>query len=341
MRRTNLIQVLWVEDDPEVIATYPLEAARYGIQLVHFACWDDAENALKQDFDRWSAIVLDAKCCLHSNSVDSAPQFLMNVTNAITRLCHGKRFIPWYVLSGQAETDIKLLIPESRKDWDGDWEKPFYDKNIDRAMLYSRIRNVARTSKSASLKIHEMYKPVFDAIDDLKLNDDVDNHLTDLLSELHFSELDDNDFNDKYKKVRQIVEHIFRSAIEKGLLPPQAKINLSWSNRILSGQNVMAHDEVIVDVYQTVFPKIIQDNLIHMIHTASSDVHTEHEEDTNTKHLQDYLSKIGNTTYLLKSYALQLCDVILYYHKYVEQHPNINSGDYWAIRNREKFYGRA
>jgi DNA-binding NtrC family response regulator len=56
----NLIQVLWVEDDPNITRTYPLEAARYGLQLVPFSCWEDAEKALVSEFERWSAIVLDA-----------------------------------------------------------------------------------------------------------------------------------------------------------------------------------------------------------------------------------------------------------------------------------------
>ena len=46
----NLIQVLWVEDDPQITLTYPLEAAQYGIQLVPFSCWEDAEKAGQQSY---------------------------------------------------------------------------------------------------------------------------------------------------------------------------------------------------------------------------------------------------------------------------------------------------
>ena len=48
----NLIQVLWVEDDPQITLTYPLEAAKYGIQLVPYSCWEEAEKALK--FALWN-----------------------------------------------------------------------------------------------------------------------------------------------------------------------------------------------------------------------------------------------------------------------------------------------
>lgn len=45
---TNLIQVLWVEDDPDNTQIYPIEASRYGLELVSFNCWEEAEKLLFQ-----------------------------------------------------------------------------------------------------------------------------------------------------------------------------------------------------------------------------------------------------------------------------------------------------
>ena len=335
----KLIKVLLVENDPEVIEAFPGEAYEYGIHLVPFTNWDEAELALKEDFEQWSAIILDAKCCLHADSPDNAAVFLTNVSNAITLLCRGKKFIPWYVLSGQAEDNIKDLIPESRKSWDGDWKKPYYDKNTDRDILYHRIKNAARKFKSSCMKIHEMYKEVFDSIDHLKLHDEVDNYLTDLLVELHFPELDDKHLNENYEKVRKCIEYIFRKMIEIGMLPYQKKINLTWSNKILSGMPVNAKDgtEVARGVI-AVLPQILQDNIIHMIHTAGSALHTDEEKDTDTKHVKDYLSSVGNSSFLIKSYALQICDLILWLNNFAEENPDkeANSRN-WEIWDEKKF----
>lgn len=336
----NLIKVLWVENDPEVIEAYPMEAYEYGIQLVPFTNWDEAEIALRKDFDQWSAIILDAKCCLHSDSADNAAVFLTNVSNAITKLCSGKKFIPWFVLSGQAEDNIKDLIPESRKSWDGDWKKAYYDKNTDREMLYHRIRNVAREFKSACMKIHEMYKDVFKAIDNLKLDDEVDNYLTDLLVELHFPELDEKKLNENYYKVRKTVEYIYGKMADLGMLPKQRRINLSWSNLILSGKSCFAKDGTeVAKGLVAIFPKIIQDNVIHMVHTVGSDVHPDNEDDKDSKHIKDYLLSVGSSAYLIKSYALQLCDLILWLSSYAIEHPDKerNSLD-WEVIVPQKFY---
>ena len=338
--RNNLIKVLWVENDPEVIEAYPMEAYEYGIHLVPFTNWDEAEVALKNDFDQWSAIILDAKCCLHSDSADNATIFLTNVFNSITQLCNGKRFIPWFVLSGQAEDNIKDLVLESRKSWDGDWKKSYYDKATDREILYSRVRYFAEKFMSASMKIHHIYKEVFNAIDNLKLHDDVDNYLTDLLVELHFSELDDKKVNESYYKVRYSIECIYRKMIELGMLPPQEKINLMWSNSILSGRSCYAGDKTeVAKGIVAIFPQILQDNVIHMVHTVGSAVHPDNKSDCNTKHVKEYLQSVGNTAYLIKSYALQICDLILWLNAYAEEHPDKHSNSLnWEVWDEKRFH---
>ena len=84
---TNLIQVLWVEDDPDNTQIYPIEASRYGLELVSFNCWEEAEKALVSDFKRWSAIILDAKCKYKKGDHDNAQRFLVHVLSSITRIC--------------------------------------------------------------------------------------------------------------------------------------------------------------------------------------------------------------------------------------------------------------
>ena len=46
MEDYDLIQVLWVEDDPGVTETYPQKAEFFGLELVPFPCWDDAKNMI-------------------------------------------------------------------------------------------------------------------------------------------------------------------------------------------------------------------------------------------------------------------------------------------------------
>ena len=75
-----------------------------------------------------------------------------------------------------------------------------------------------------------------------------------------------------------------------------------------------------------------------MIHTAGSALHTDEEKDTDTKHVIEYLSSVGNSSFLIKSYALQICDLILWFDNYVEENPDkeANSRN-WEIWDEKKF----
>lgn len=107
----DLIQVLWVEDDPVVIEQYPLKAENFGLQLVAFPCWDEAKAALENDFDRWSAIILDAKCKYHRDSEDNAVVFLREALKDIAIICEKRgRVIPWYILTGGDTTEVSDSI---------------------------------------------------------------------------------------------------------------------------------------------------------------------------------------------------------------------------------------
>ena len=101
MKAYDLVQVLWVEDDPNVTKSYPLKAESFDLELVPYPCWDDAKAALEGDYDRWSAIILDAKCKHHRDSKDSAIIFLREALKDISVLSEKNgHIIPWYVLTG-------------------------------------------------------------------------------------------------------------------------------------------------------------------------------------------------------------------------------------------------
>ena len=117
MRKYNsdFIQVLWVEDDPKVTETYPLKAENFDLELVPFPCWDDAKAALEHDYDRWSAIILDAKCKYHRDSADNAIVFLREALDDISTICEkNRRIIPWYVLTGGDEAEVSDSINDKR-----------------------------------------------------------------------------------------------------------------------------------------------------------------------------------------------------------------------------------
>lgn len=222
MKAYDLIQVLWVEDDPKVIETYPSEAEiSAGLQLVDYRCWDDAKAALENDYDRWSAIILDAKCKQHRESADNAVKFLGEALKDIVKMSvERRRIIPWYVLTGGAESEVSDSITEDRMLWDADWtndrKKNHYSKNEERRILFERIKTHAQ--KSSRIQIQEIYRGIYKQL--AQLNTDVCEDILTILAAIHFPSIHP-DFNPKYfyNPLRKALECVFRSMQKAYIIP--------------------------------------------------------------------------------------------------------------------------
>lgn len=340
---SDLIQVLWVEDSLKAIESYPQEAETFGLELVSYPCWDDAKEELDNDFNRWSAIILDAKCKYHRDSADNAIVFLREALKDISVMCEKKgRIIPWYVLTGGDENEISDSINDERLQWDADWtnskNKKYYSKNLDNEELYRRIRYHANVSPST--QIHKLYKSVFNALEECGINDEGYNALEDLLVPIHFPEANNTlNYNDKFVNARKLLEHIFRSMSTHGLLPEWGKkVNFRWSCCLLSGMNATRKDKegeiIYIESVCPILPPVLR-KVIREFDIIPAFCHTDNKEDDDIKG-EEYLKSVNNSTFLLKSISLQLCDLILWYNNYLKEHPNkTDNANNWRIT--EKF----
>ena len=350
----NLIQVLWVEDDPQNIQSYPIEASRYGLELVPFRCWEEAESALVSDFKRWSAIILDAKCKYKKEDHDNASRFLVHALSSITKICtERKRIIPWYILSGGSEEELNDLILDTREEWDGDWSaKKFYSKTTDRDMLFHRIPYKARVSPEMQIRL-VYYPDVFKAIRRAELGDDMEIKMEKLLLPIHTLGHSGEEYNNLMTEVRKCIELLFDSMARNGVLPNQKRNDgtytlydkltdnrgarkLIWCSKILSGKEVKIDDMMITS--KKVLPNVIKDSFQRLIEIAGSYEHAENpdateEQKINSRQTQSFLESIGNAPYLLRSMVMELCTIILWYSNYLDEHDDeeLNRLE-WEIR---------
>ncbi len=325
----NLIQVLWVEDDPNVTESYPLEAENEGLQLVAYPCWVEAKEALEKDYDKWSAIILDAKCKFHRDSKDSAIVFLREALKDISVIATEKhRVIPWFVLSGGAEIEISDSINEERLKWDEDWtrssNKTFYSKNTDREILFQRIR--AKANISPRLQIQERYKNVFDAMTKCCIEDEAINAMEDLLISIHSpNSTTEKDHKGLYAKARITLESTMKSMSIWGILPDWGNnINLQWSCVLLDGMEAKnKYDKIFYKSKMPIIPKILASCLKEMVNTIPTILHSNDKIDVTEKRiLPEYLPLVDYSPYLLSSYTFQICDLILWYRNYLKEHNN-------------------
>lgn len=333
MKAYDLIQVLWVEDDPKVTETYPLKAESFDLELVSFPCWDDAKAALESDYDRWSAIILDAKCKHHRDSKDSAVVFLREALKDISVLSEKNgHIIPWYVLTGGDESEVSDSINDERMQWDKDWtdseNKKYYSKNVDNEKLFRRIRYHAY--KSPRIQIQEMYRHVFEAVEECGIDDNGYNALEDLLVPIHFpKDIKDKDYNNKFEKAREVLEYIFQSMAPHGILPDwDKKVNFQWSSCLLSGMSATRKDEkgnelVVIECKKQILSPVLKEMLRGMSIIIPPFCHSDKIGEMSKIRKEEYLNSVDDSTFLLKSLTFQICDFILWYRNYLQE-----NGDY-------------
>ena len=333
----NLIKVLWIEDDPLVTGAYPEEAYEYGIHLVPFSCWDEAKEELNKNYDQWEAIVLDARCKIHKTDRDNAVRFLGYVLAELNGLTHEReKQIPWYVLSGGDEKEISDSITEHRLEWDADWPKSYYSKNKDREMLFKRIR-VHCLIRPQEIQVKTVFfKDVFDALKQCGLDEDAENCLLNLLCPLVFNDLDNKDYNNRMYECRLMLEYFFRAMVGQGMVPESfhsvAKgkdtINSSWSSMLLAGE--VLPPRANVTVLSPVFPKILANNVKTMIFATGSQLHTQPASYLSGMDVSEYIDELNGSVNLIKSFALQLCDMVLWYRHYIQNHTVEQNRRNWA-----------
>ena len=335
----TMIKVLWVDDDPALLKELPREAHGFGLYLEGHECWEEAERALLANFYDYDAIILDAKCKFKKDDDPRAPRFLTNALNRLADIgARNKRTIQWYVLSmgGGEVGDISENIPDSRKEWDGDWEndernpehRPYYLKNIDdKQALFSRIKEQYNPSDRTQIKTI-LYPDVFRAIDACKLDSDVSKLLVDLLMPIHFP--CSEGVNEKHLTyaIRKIIDCTFRAMIEEWHLMPseliqKKQVKLSPSSHCLLGNDVWINNNLIMEEGMPITDKITGLNIKNMIDVVGNYVHSKNEEDLSlTKNLSEHFEKVANTTYLIRSYALQICDFLMQLEGIVQNNPN-------------------
>lgn len=333
MENHDLIQVLWVEDDPKIIYSYPQKAESFGLELVSFPCWDNAREALESDYDRWSAIILDAKCKYHRGDTDNAVKFLAAALKDIAVISKEKqRVIPWYVLTGGAESEVSDSITDDRMKWDADWttdtNKNYYSKNVDNEMLFRRIRYFAK--KSPRMQIQEMYRDSCELLDQLDTNACED--IMTILEAIHFPD-SHPDFTPRlfYNPLRKALEYIFRDMRKVSIIPDNFfngnTVNINQCFMFVIGKDAEKLGFKHKDGGIT--PRHIQDMMSLIINLGNANSHsfeTSHYTELSEEEIQNYDKHIktigGNSKLMIFSIALQFCEILQWMNNYINNHPD-------------------
>lgn len=221
----------------------------------------------------------------------------------------------------------------------------------DRHVLFQRIRTqVEHYDHEFQLEKH-IYPNVFASLTRLESNGlDVQagGFLINLLEPIHFPTTTPSDYNRRYMDLRKFLELIFRHMVDNAILPSimrivsktKDEINLSWSSKFL-GEKFQTYDEIWkhvtrdTDENKPLLPKQLGNAIKEAVFQAGGAVHTSQAEAEINMNLDKYLPTVGYSPYMLRSLALSMCDLVLWYDYYFQSHCDKEENEkLWTILDK-------
>ena len=332
-------RVLWVDDDEDVIVSFPpYVGEKHNIDMDVATNWEEAEQLLRLNFKEYSAIILDAQCKIKKADKVPSYRFLGHVAPRLAMIFGEKQaFIPWYVLSAGTMKNFNIVIDiietEERKLMQPLWGKMLYEKEKDTQLqdsknvenLLNNIKKIAaeKTTNKVLLRHADVFKYLGkeDFVDYVKSR----TYILKMLSALYNPE---ENLNYVYEgnPLRHVVEYIFRTANECGLLPDDCfddddHVVLLDSSRFLAGMTIRCFDRkkrTTVNYFKRlrpgmtpVFSEVDAEAVRDILNFSNSGSHT----NKNDPYVIDEDKKE-----IFFGYVLLLCHVIKSFGKYIEQH---------------------
>ena len=333
-------KVLLVDDNKALGTSLQPQAERYSLDLQQCECWEDAKQVFsnKNDFLEWDAIILDARCVDRKGSPADL-HFLQCALRDINVFCERYNSkIPWYVLTAGGKEDFEFVMEDVRRipRDEKEWGKMLYfkDKPCDENgkddidYLFENIQKAAplRTRN----KIKHQYSALFEVMKSCQFEPESEDIMISVLSALHFPE-ENKGFDPVlyYNRLRQMVEYLFRAANKIGLLPDYfiegGKVNLQGSSLYLDDKPFTpSKDSTILSIRygeegERVFHKNIASIVKNVLSVTSHHSHTIEIDKEDEKELLAYYLETRSPN-LLFGYALQLCEVIIWFGNYAKSH---------------------
>ncbi len=304
-------RVIWLDDDihaSKLRATVALFRRSFDI----IECEDIDEFRDKSQRLEWDAAILDV---LNANE---EPEDVISSIQIV-----GKDRL-WFVFSGkdsiiQQDNYVKKLL--NKKEFFRSYvSHPIYEKATHDKQLIEDIENAVKNQRV--WQVENQYEKVLNIAKE-RLNDpDCRKHLLDILCAASgVTEIDSHLY---YNRVRVILEWMFRAARKQGLLHDkcfnaQDKINLTDASLFMAGKPT-AYSGVKCKVAH--FPSLISQNVKNILFITGGASHTTEVEDKDILNLTAYWKEI-DTPYLLYSIAFMLCDILFWFDKYSNEHPDI------------------
>lgn len=321
MEKREEYNVIWIDDEWDTSGKSFIEICkkRHRIHISAFKTRKEGMNALEQNLKFWDAVILDAKA--FNNSATDEVANVDGLFEARERLLElrKKRYIPFFVFTRQPDLFKDEMFEKAVRKY---YKKDAEGQNKLIADLKKKVGDLPR--HQLKVLYHDVMERLYSL--DIEAGEDVLN----ILEAMHYPhEHPDFEPVSHYNKLRKLLEWNFREANKYGIIPDacieNGIVNLNQSCCYLSGLNcdhihLRYGDET---KKESIVPKHIKDMMFLVLYLGNVNSHTAKLSNNDKDKLERYLKdEVRNSLYLIFSLALQICEITMWFGRYINDHGN-------------------
>lgn len=319
-----MIPVALVDDDEAYAKAQVAMAAPQGFAITWFKTWAQAKGPVRER--RFMAVILDAKGQIDEHSPTEDIDHLTEARRDLDQWRGANIHIPYVINTGFDEGTTRQRRDERR-----------YLKGNEKE-LYAELKGLVDRSNDQALR--DRYADVFAVLQAPYLDAVADPLFMDAL---RFVDRGDRSGRDRLfmNPLRQVIEYLFLAAHKQGLLPNvlvKPVLNQRLSAAFLAGQKVLfpsrSVPKVALSTAQPLLPKLLASALENVLNVTNWGSHAIHSgataEDTNfLADNEEAFREHGGTPYLLSTVLFQLMDILVFFKRFVDEHPDPKVNSTW------------
>lgn len=311
--------VIWIDDEWDTRGKpfIQLCEVKHKIHITPFKTRKEGMDLLLKDERLWDAVILDAKAF---NESENETANLRGLNEAIRQIegLKMKKSIPYFVLTRQPD----LMDDEIFNELIGS----FYKKDPDgQNQLIADLK--AKVAESPRFQIKLKYEKAIERLSTLDIWSS--EKLLDILEAMHNPEKHIDPLL-YYNPLRKILEFVFRAANNVLLIPEELigkekdEVNLNQCVQYLSGRPADWLGIRCGGPKEYIVPAHIKDMMFLVLNLGNVNSHSTSLNKKELKKLGQYIERnVCNSTYLIYSLALQICEIVLFMTNYIERHQDI------------------
>jgi hypothetical protein len=299
-----IYNILWIDDEHELLSATKGRAKRNGINLVAFKSLNVGMDELEKNYHKYDGVILDAKMFENEDDIPGTEDTEF-VFRANDRVHHIQKAFKLFILTGQAEAFDDQTFNKAFKNV----YKKGDDEDIQR--LFQDVKEAA--SKQEDFQIRNKHKKVFECCSEKYIGVQAGRNILKLIKEK-----DSRDNYDHFNIIRKIIEDLFISFYKNGLLPLdfiEDRVSLNPASKFLMGKE---SDEEYYKEFgyihndETHLPKSVADKLKSILNDVQAGSHR--------SGIEDHLNELRSPYYF--SIVLDSMLYILdWYKDYIDSNP--------------------